>query len=159
MNITPRRIGAVTRAEALSLLAGVSVGRIVFTENAMPAVRPASHLVVSDEIIARSHDGSAVVPAVVDRIPDTNGAAGAERETVIAYEADDIDIASRLGWSVVITGTATPVTDPGEIARYAMALAPWTVAGEGQLIRIHTGIVTGYRLFDHSGLAKITAIW
>ena len=150
MNISPRRIGAVTRGEALSLLAGVSVGRIVFTENAMPAVRPASHLVVLDEIIARSHDGSAIVP-VVDSNPDGEWSTGSERETVIAYEADDIDINSRLGWSVVVTGPATPITDPGEIARYATVLTPWAFAGEGQLIRIHAGIVTGYRLFDHSG--------
>jgi hypothetical protein len=151
MNFSPRRIGAVTRGEALSLLAGVSVGRIVFTENAMPAVRPASHLVESDDIIARSHDGSVVVPPVGGRIPDDEWAAGSKRETVIAYEADDIDINFRLGWSVVVTGPATPITDPGEIARYATVLTPWAFAGEGQLIRIHAGIVTGYRLFNHSG--------
>jgi hypothetical protein len=151
MNFSPRRIGAVTRGEALSLLAGVSVGRIVFTENAMPAVRPASHLVESGDIIARSHDGSVIVPAAGGRIPDAEWAAGSERETVIAYEADDIDINSRLGWSVVVTGPATPITDPGEIARYATVLTPWAFAGEGQLIRIHAGIVTGYRMLNHSG--------
>ena len=150
MNITPRRVGAVTRGEALSLLASVSLGRIVFTENAMPAVRPASHLVESDDIIARSHDGSAVVPAILGRILDGEWDAGPERETVVAYEADDIDIDCKLGWSVVITGPATPVTDPGEIARYATVLTPWTLAGEGQLIRVHAGIVTGYRLVNHS---------
>jgi len=150
MNISPRRIGAVTRGEALSLLASVSLGRVVFTENAMPAVRPANHLVESDDIIARSHDGSAVVPAIVDWNLDGEWGAGQERETVIAYEADNIDVDSRLGWSVVITGPATPVTDPREIAAYAAALTPWTLAGEGQLIRIHAGIVTGYRLLDGS---------
>ncbi|HEX6451368.1 MAG TPA: pyridoxamine 5'-phosphate oxidase family protein [Trebonia sp.] len=150
MNISPRRIGAVTRGEALSLLASVSLGRVVFTENAMPAVRPANHLVESDDIIARSHDGSAIIPAVMDRNLDGDWGAGSERETVIAYEADNIDIAARLGWSVVITGPATPVTDPREIARYATALTPWTFSGEGQLIRIHAGIVTGYRLLNHS---------
>jgi hypothetical protein len=151
MNFSPRRIGAVTRGEALSLLAGVSLGRIVFTENAMPAVRPASHLVDSDSIIALSHDGSAIVPAIGERILDIEWGAGPERETVVAYEADDIDIDSRLGWSVVVTGPATPVTDPVEIARYATVLTPWAVAGEGQLIRIHAGIITGYRLLNHSG--------
>jgi hypothetical protein len=151
MNISPRRIGAVNRGEALSLLASVSLGRVVFTENAMPAVRPASHLVESDDIIVRSHDGSAVVPAFFDRILDVERGPGADRETVVAYEADDIDIHSRLGWSVVITGPATPITDPGEIKRYAMLLTPWTLSGEGQLLRVHAGIVTGYRLVDHSG--------
>jgi hypothetical protein len=155
MNISPRKIGAMTRSEALSLLAGVSMGRIVFTENAMPAVRPASHLVESGVIVVRSHDGSAVVPAAGDRIvvpaarvPGADPDKALEHGTVVAYEADAIDIDSRLGWSVVVTGTAEPVTDPGDIARYAAALPPWTAAGEGQLIRVDPGIVTGYRLLD-----------
>lgn len=129
----------------MSLLARVTLGRIVFTENAMPAVRPASHLVEAGDIIARSHDGSAIVPAV-------NGASGSgrptDRETVVAYQADEIDITSRLGWSVVITGPARPVLDPDEIERFGALLPPWSDVEEGQLIRLHPGIVTGYRLIN-----------
>ena len=145
MSISPRKLRAVTRGEALSLLAGTSLGRIVFTENAMPAVRPASHLVEDGVIIVRSHDGSAVVPVGAgERIP------GAGRETVVAYQADDIDIGTRLGWSVVVTGPATLVLNPAEVERYSVVLAPWTSAGAGQLIRVHPGIVTGYRLVDQA---------
>lgn len=141
---SPRRLSAVPRGGALSLLAGVPLGRVVFTQNAMPAVRPASHLVESDMIIARSHDGSEIVPV-------------GGRETVVAYEADDIDLDSRLGWSVVVTGPATPVTDPAEIAGYAAVLDAWTDDGEGQLIRIRAGIVTGYRLLV--ALALVALAW
>jgi hypothetical protein len=137
MSDSSRQVGDVTRAEALSLLAGVSLGRIVYTENAMPAVRSASHLVEEGDIIARSHDGSAVLP---------------ERETVVAYQADEIDTGSRLGWSVVVTGPARPVTAPDEIERYTAALPPWTAAESGQIIRVHPGIVTGYRLAEESAL-------
>jgi hypothetical protein len=145
MSISPRKLRAVTRGEALSLLAGTSLGRIVFTENAMPAVRPASHLMEDGVVIVRSHDGSAVVPAGAgERIP------GAGRETVVAYQADDIDIGTRLGWSVVVTGPATPILDPAEAERYGAVLAPWTRAGVGQLIRIYPGIVTGYCLIDQA---------
>lgn len=144
MSITLRKLGAVTRGEALSLLAGISLGRIVFTENAMPAVRPASHIVESGVIVARSHDGSSVVPGG----EKSRSAAGPDRATVVAYQAETIDISSRLGWSVVVTGPATPVVDPAEIARYSAVLGPWTDAGEGQLICIQPGIVTGYRLLE-----------
>ena len=141
MSISPRKLRAVTRGDALSLLAGTSLGRFVFTENAMPAVRPASHLVKDGVILARCHDGAAVVPV----------GAGARRETVVAYQADDIDIGTRLGWSVVVTGPATLVLNPAEVERYSVVLAPWTSAGAGQLIRVHPGIVTGYRLVDQAG--------
>jgi Pyridoxamine 5'-phosphate oxidase len=151
MSISPRKLRAVTRGEALSLLAGTSLGRIVFTEKAMPAVRPASHLMEDGVIIVRSHDGSAVVPAGAgERIPGAERVAGAGRETVVAYQVDDIDIGTRLGWSVVVTGPATPILDPAAVERYSVVLAPWTSAGPGQLIRIYPGIVTGYRLIDQA---------
>lgn len=145
MSISPRKLGPLPRREALTLLASVPLGRIVFTVNAMPAVRPASHLVAGDVLIARSHDGSRPVPA--DAARPGEGA----RETVVAYQADDIDLGTRLGWSVVITGPATQVQDPAEIEEYEAALPPWTEAGDtggepGQIIRIHPGLVNGYRL-------------
>lgn len=151
MSDSPRRVGEVTRGEALALLARVSLGRIVFTENAMPAIRPASHLVEAGVIVARSHDGSAVVGGDGERDPGPGRAAGSERETVVAYQADEIDLGSRLGWSVVVTGPARPVLDPDEIERYSAVLAPWTDAGAGQLIRVHPGIIAGYRLIDQAG--------
>lgn len=126
----------MTRGEALALLADVQLGRIVYTENAMPAVRPASHLVDDGVIIARSHDGSEVVPD------------DSQRETVVAYQVDDIDQGARLGWSIVATGPATPVRDPEEISRYTAVLPGWVEGGSEQLIRIDPGIVNGYRLTE-----------
>lgn len=165
MSDSSRKIGDVTRSEALSLLSGVALGRIVFTENAMPAVRPASHIVEAGDIIARSHDGSVIVPPATGGrgrgagrfagpgrfsgpggSGGSAGSAGSRWETVVAYQADEIDMVSRLGWSVVVTGPARPVLDPAEIDRFATALSPWSDDEEGQLIRIHPGIVTGYRL-------------
>lgn len=150
MSSNPRKLSAVAHSEALSLLAGVSLGRIVYTENAMPAVRPASHLVEAGCIIARSHDGSAVLSSGGERYPSEEPNAGGERETVVAYQADDIDVGHQLGWSVVVTGPATAVVDPAEIERYTARLAPWTDVRDGQLIRVHPGIVTGYRFTDGS---------
>jgi hypothetical protein len=77
--------------------------------------------------------------------------AGAAPGIVVAYEADAIDPASHLGWSVVITGTAHLVRDTDEVARYQPQLSPW-VAGEiDQLIRIRPEIVTGFRLDGDTG--------
>lgn len=136
MSITPRKLGPVTPDEALALLADVPLGRIVFTERAMPAIRPATHLVDNGVIIARSHDGSEVVPV------------RSGRETVVAYQADDIDVGSRLGWTIVATGPATQVRDPDEISRYAAVLPRWAEGAGEQLIRIDPGIVNGYRLIE-----------
>ena len=65
---------------------------------------------------------------------------------MVAYEADEIDPATRTGWSVVVTGTATRVADPAELARYQRLLTPWIDAAMRQLVRIRPEIVSGYRL-------------
>ncbi|MGP4095485.1 pyridoxamine 5'-phosphate oxidase family protein [Nonomuraea sp. KM90] len=44
--------------EALRLLARVPFGRIVFTRQALPAVRPVNHLVVDGQIVIRSNPGT-----------------------------------------------------------------------------------------------------
>lgn len=151
MSISPRKLVPVARGEALTLLASVPLGRIVFTENAMPAVSPASHLVSRGSLIARSHDGSAVVPSSSAH-SDISQPGEGTRGTVVAYQADHIDLDSRLGWSVVVTGPATPVEDPAEIEEYEAALPPWTDktrdGNYGQIIRIDPGIVNGYRLTE-----------
>jgi nitroimidazol reductase NimA-like FMN-containing flavoprotein (pyridoxamine 5'-phosphate oxidase superfamily) len=131
-----RRLVELDWAEAMGLLAGVEFGRIVFTAHALPAIRPVNHLVDHGEIIIRSHLGGAVSDAV-DR-------AG----VVVAYEADEIDPRRRLGWSVVVTGYARPVTDPGEAARFEAALMPWVDNTLDTVVRIRPEIVTGFRLVE-----------
>ncbi len=100
-------------AEALQLLASVSYGRVVFTLDALPAIRPVNHLVDHGIIIIRT------------RL--TSGIAAAVRSTdqVVAYEADDLDPHTETGWSVVVTGRAVTVTDADQIARYEQLLHPW----------------------------------
>jgi Pyridoxamine 5'-phosphate oxidase len=46
-----RPAAGLTAAESWRLLAGVSLGRIVFTRRAMPAIRPVNHLVDDKTII------------------------------------------------------------------------------------------------------------
>lgn len=57
-----RRMEQLGRDEALRLLATVSLGRIVFTQYALPAVRPVNHLVEGESIIVRVHEGEARSP-------------------------------------------------------------------------------------------------
>ncbi|MFD9517036.1 pyridoxamine 5'-phosphate oxidase family protein [Streptomyces sp. NPDC059979] len=50
------------RAEALRLLSTVSLGRIVFTQHALPAVRPVNHLVVGENIMVGIHEDGRPAP-------------------------------------------------------------------------------------------------
>ncbi|MDN3027167.1 pyridoxamine 5'-phosphate oxidase family protein [Streptomyces sp. S.PB5] len=77
-----------------------------FTHQALPVIRPVNHL-VSDEggIIIRTHAGAA--------LPTT-----ASASEVVVYGADRLDLDTRTGWSVVVTGTASRVTDAETTADY-----------------------------------------
>jgi hypothetical protein len=81
----PRRMAELDRAEALALLGSVPLGRIVFTHNAQPAIRPVNHLLERGQIIIRTHAGAALT-----RHAARAGQAG-HGKVVVAYEAEDID--------------------------------------------------------------------
>ncbi|MFE3938030.1 pyridoxamine 5'-phosphate oxidase family protein, partial [Streptomyces goshikiensis] len=55
-----RHMRDLDRSEALRLLSTVSLGRIVFTRHALPAVRPVNHLVVGEDVIVRIHEDGAL---------------------------------------------------------------------------------------------------
>ena len=130
----PRRLEQLSRREALQLLGTVSIGRLVFTHQALPAIRPVNHLVEGESIIVRATAGAAITAAA--------GRSG----VVVAYEADAIDSDSRLGWSVIVVGTARLMTDEHAAARYRARLRPWIAGAVDDVITISAELITGYRL-------------
>ncbi|MFI9833356.1 pyridoxamine 5'-phosphate oxidase family protein [Streptomyces sp. NPDC051913] len=124
-------------SEALRLLGGVSLGRVVFTRHALPQIRPVNHVVDGGDIVIRTHEGAALTSHT--RQADGEG-------VVVAYEADVIDPDTHLGWSVVVTGYAHLVTDPRELARYRTMLRPWVEQTMDYAVRIRPDLVTGMLL-------------
>jgi nitroimidazol reductase NimA-like FMN-containing flavoprotein (pyridoxamine 5'-phosphate oxidase superfamily) len=127
-----RRHAELSREESLRLLATVSLGRIVFTKRALPAVHPVSHIIDGGDLIIRS-----------SAAPTVSSAAGATVGAVVAYQADSIDQESFDGWSVVVTGLAHLVSDPPEVARYQRMLRPWGTGETDCVIRLRPELITG----------------
>jgi nitroimidazol reductase NimA-like FMN-containing flavoprotein (pyridoxamine 5'-phosphate oxidase superfamily) len=127
-----RKLG---KAEVLQRLASVPFGRVVFTRRALPAIRPVNHVVLDGRIIICSHEGAAIA-----------GVTGSPAGAVVVYEADDFSAEQRLGWSVVITGRARIVDDPGEAARCRGMMHSWLAGDTGYVIQIEPEIVTGFEL-------------
>ncbi|MCX4767963.1 pyridoxamine 5'-phosphate oxidase family protein [Streptomyces sp. NBC_01275] len=136
----PRRSVELDGAEALRLLGSVSLGRIVFTRHALPTVRPVNHVLIDGDIVIRTHGD-----ATLTRYARQTGGEGA----VVAYEADDIDPDTHLGWSVVVTGYARLVTDLRELAHYQALLRPWVSQRMDHAVRISPDLITGVRLTAH----------
>jgi hypothetical protein len=125
----------LSHAEAMRLLASVDYGRVVFTLKALPAVRPVNHLVDEGRIIIRTRLTTAISTVV----------ASADAGVVVAYEADDFDSQSQSGWSVVATGWAHRVNDPGQVSHYERLLHPW-VNHADTVLAIEPHIVTGFHI-------------
>jgi len=130
-----RMLVELSAQESVRLLSSVSLGRVVFSARALPAIRPVNHLVDDDYVIIRT-DTRATITSELK-------AAGG---TVVAYEADAIDQAQHLGWSVVVVGVAHRVIDPDEAAAYRRALRSWAPRSKDQVIAIHIDLITGFRL-------------
>jgi hypothetical protein len=136
----------LSRQASLDLLGSVPFGRVVFSQRALPAIRPVNHAVDGGEIIIRTDLGSALSV-------ETTLSGG----IVVAYEADAIDAATRTGWSVVVTGAATTVTDADEIARYERLLQPWVDGAKDWVIRISVDLITGQRLVPPTGEGRTSS--
>ncbi|MET8565116.1 pyridoxamine 5'-phosphate oxidase family protein [Streptomyces flaveolus] len=130
---------ALDRQECLRLLAKVPVGRIVYTRQALPAVLPVNFGLDTDSsVLVRTSATSDLVRAV-DGV-------------VVAFEADDFNTAEHSGWSVVVTGRATAVTDPAEHERLSRTgPLSWVVTQDWIFLRIEAEMVTGREITGTPG--------
>ncbi|MGS0688059.1 pyridoxamine 5'-phosphate oxidase family protein [Nakamurella sp. GG22] len=92
-----RRLEPLGYRSCVQLLTRGRLGRVIYTSGAMPAAQPVTYGVDGDEVIFHTDRGSALDHAVTG--------------AVVAFEADDIDLNTQDGWSVLAVGQAYSVTD------------------------------------------------
>jgi nitroimidazol reductase NimA-like FMN-containing flavoprotein (pyridoxamine 5'-phosphate oxidase superfamily) len=117
----------------LELLATKSLGRVAYTDRAMPAVLPVNYALDGHRIVLRTRDGGVLARQM--------------NNAIVAFEVDDVDDGMRSGWSVLVTGVARLIKAPADLLRWErLCLFPYA-AGEGhQLVTITPGRVTGRRV-------------
>ena len=130
----PQLIPLTTR-ECLHALRSVPIGRLIYTDNAVPAVRPVNFTINDDHVLIWSMPGTK---------------ARVLRNEVVAFEVDDIDYTTGTGWSVVVLGKAEVITDPDALADLAATAPPTPTRGQAEhAIRIQLERLTGRRLALH----------
>ena len=106
------------RRECLRLLAGQAIGRVVFTDSAMPAAQPVNYLLSGEEVLFRTANGSKLAAAV--------------RRAMFGFQTDQIDTDSATGWSVLGVGQSYEVTDPTRLELLKRTLpTPWAPGAGG----------------------------
>lgn len=133
----PRHRIALDRGESLRLPASVPFGRISAVDRALPITRPVNHLVENGCVILRTYRSSTLTVLTAN---------ARSRGAVLAYEADEIDPATRTGWSVIVTGRMGLIDGPHGAALYRLLLHPWVDDVMDRFPRIRADAVTGVRL-------------
>jgi len=126
------RLETLDTQECRNLLASRMVGRVAFTERALPAIRPVNYVMHGTHILLRT---------------SADGLAAQLDGQVVAFEVDDADTDSRTGWSVVVTGTARVLREPGELLRIdAVPVSSWAGPDRATAVLITPGQITGRRI-------------
>ncbi|GAA0318327.1 pyridoxamine 5'-phosphate oxidase family protein [Actinoallomurus spadix] len=121
------------REECLALMASVPVGRVVFTDRALPAIQPVNFVLHGDDVIIATSAGSKLAAATAG--------------TIVAFEADAFDAGDEAGWSVTVVGQARAVRDSGELRRLSLLpLDPWIPGRHDHFIRIRSDVISGRRI-------------
>jgi uncharacterized protein len=118
------------RESCLALLARGSVGRLVFTDRALPDVLPVPYRMDGERILLKLATGTTACTASL--------------ETVVAYTVDDVDVGAGSGWSVTAVGYAHEIVAPdGRTHELLTELVPWQWDTPTSLVSISTQRVTG----------------
>jgi nitroimidazol reductase NimA-like FMN-containing flavoprotein (pyridoxamine 5'-phosphate oxidase superfamily) len=126
-------LDVISDDECRDLLATAEVGRVIVSIDALPAALPVNHWLIDDTIVFRTAPGTKLTAAL--------------NHTVVGFEVDEIDPATRSGWSVLVIGTSNVVSDPAEIARLDRAgLRSWAPVAAPHYVQIRIQRISGRRL-------------
>ncbi|WP_045561870.1 pyridoxamine 5'-phosphate oxidase family protein [Streptomyces sp. FxanaA7] len=120
------RMVEVSGAEALWLLEGSSLGRLVYPHRDRLVVRPARHAWEHGRLVVRTPAPAADVTAT--------------------YHVDEIRAVGGTGWLVTVAGPVEVITDPDEAAHHRRTLSGWAHGPHDTLLRLLPRTVTGFRL-------------
>ena len=123
----------LTEGECFALLETAPIGRVVYSDRALPVIVPVNFAIDGVDVVIRTGRRSRLA----------THAAG----HVIAFEIDEIDVVSRSGWSVVLTGYLQLVDDPAEVGRLErLGLRSWAPSAHDRYLRLRPDLVTGRRI-------------
>lgn len=143
MEVDRNGLEVLSREECLALLGTAALGRIAVTARALPTILPVNFRLDEDRILIRTGHGTKLDAAT--------------RNTVVAFEVDEVDPGTRTGWSVVVTGVARELVDHDELADVRrMPLDRWASGPDHRVVAISIDMVSGRRIVPTPGGADVT---
>jgi nitroimidazol reductase NimA-like FMN-containing flavoprotein (pyridoxamine 5'-phosphate oxidase superfamily) len=120
----------LTRAECFDLLANEHLGRLAVDDDRGPVVFPVNYVLDRHTVVFRTEEGTKLHAA--------------SRGSRACFEIDGMDTTALTGWSVIVRGEVTEVTDAAELARLRdLPLQIWAPGSRSHYLRILPAVVTG----------------
>lgn len=136
-------LSALVESECRALLTTAEIGRVVISLGALPAALPVTYRVVDEAIVFRTSPGTKLTAAV--------------DHAVVGFEVDELDPATRSGWSVLVVGTSRVVTDREELTKLEQAgVRSWLAEDPSHYVKIDMQRISGRRLSQPAKLAVAT---
>jgi transcriptional regulator with XRE-family HTH domain len=123
-------LAALSTDECRALIRPGGVGRMLFVEAGRgPVAIPVNYRMDGDDVVFRT-----VGEMRLDSL----------RHGSVSFDVDHLDEALAEGWSVLLTGTASVITEPGELDRVqSLGIEPWAGGDRQTYIRLRVSQVTG----------------
>ena len=125
------RFRELSAPECEGLLRAGVIGRVAMATPEGPLIIPVNYVVFEDTVVIRTSAYSLL---------GTHA-----RNTMVAFEVDDLDPDRQTGWSVVARGRAWAETDPIELARIRAECSPrsWASGRRNVYLRIRWDRLSG----------------
>jgi nitroimidazol reductase NimA-like FMN-containing flavoprotein (pyridoxamine 5'-phosphate oxidase superfamily) len=126
-------------AECLRLISSAAVGRLGYLGRYGPTILPVNYAL---------HEGTIVFRTAHDSPTDEDLRTGiANAEYKVAFEIDELNPASREGWSVLVQGSVHHVTSEEERASVLESgVEPWAGGDRELYLRVRPTRITGRRI-------------
>ena len=129
-----RTVEEISPADCLELLRTSAVGRVGGTVAGHPFVLPVNYAVDGDQVVFKTAAGTKLSGSSFARV---------------AFEIDGFDAKSRTGWSVVVEGVATDISDMIDTKSSrlrALDLQPWFAGEKSHWVAIQPESISGRRV-------------
>jgi len=133
MPVDKSGLEVLTEDECFAQLETVPIGRVVYSDRALPVVVPVNFILDRTDVVIRTQRRSRLATHAPGH--------------VVAFEVDDIDPVTRSGWSVVLTGRFHLVDDTDEVRRLdGLGLRSWAPTAHDRYLKLRPDLVTGRRV-------------
>ena len=132
LNPTDKEINDLSAEQCRALLDQHHVGRLAYLDTAgvFPVILPVNYLLLGNDVVVRTDPGSKLRAAL--------------HNAPVAFEVDGVDLPREVGWSVLVRGFISEVTDRAQLEQLRRsALRPWAPGAKAHYLRVSPRQLTG----------------